>query len=423
MSSSSVRLWGVLSGVVLALLSPNLSAQQQPRTLTLGEALARTAAQNPELAILDFEVDAQEGRVRQAGAHPAPEVGVLVENAFGSGARTGFDSAETTLSIGYAIERGARERRLDLANAGGLVLGADIQIRRLEVAAETARRYLDVLANQARVQQTLNASQLGSQSLHAVRARVRAAKVPPAEEARAQAQLSRLKLDGEHAEHELLTARQRLAAMWGSLEPDFESVKGNLLLLPMLEPFEKLRPRLQGNPLFARFVNEKRLREAEVRMAEMRRRPPWQVTAGVRRFQDLGDHAFVLGVTVPLSSPSSAGGARAEARANVDAVGAKESATRIQLDVELFALYQELRHAYAEVETLRTDVLPKMEEAAQQSRYAYERGRYGYIEWAGAQRELLDAQRSLYEAAADAHRLRIEIERLTGTALSGNTIP
>jgi outer membrane protein, heavy metal efflux system len=424
MSLLPVRHRGVASGAVVALLlSANLLAQTPPRALPLSEALARSAKQNPDLAVLDLEVDAQEGRVRQAGAHPAPEVGVLVENAFGSRSRSGFDSAETTLSIGYAIERGARERRLDIANAGRQVLDADIQILRLDIAAETARRYLEVLSNQARVEQTRSASTLGGQSLQAVQARVRAAKVPPAEEARAQAQLARLKLDEEHAEHELLTARQRLAAMWGSLEPDFDVVSGNLLSLPALEAFEQLRPRLQGNPMFSRFVNEKRLREAELRMAEMRRRPPWHVTAGVRRFEDFGDHAFVLGVTVPLSSSSSAAGARAEARANSAAVGAKESATRVQLDVELFALYQELRHAYAEVETLRAEVLPKMEEAARQSRYAYERGRYSYVEWAGAQREQLDAQRALHEAAADAHRLRIEVERLTGTALSGNTIP
>jgi cobalt-zinc-cadmium efflux system outer membrane protein len=424
MSFPSLRRRGVLPGAVFALLfAASLPAQGQPRALALSEALARVGAQNPELAVLDFEIDAQEGRVRQAAAYPAPEVGLLVENVLGSGARSGFDSAETTLSIGYAIERGARQRRLDVANASGLLLGADIEIRRLDIAAETARRYLDVLSNQARVEQTRNASELGGQSLKAVQLRVRAAKVPPAEEARAQAQFARLELDEEHAEHELATARQRLAAMWGSLEPDFEAVTGNVLSLPALESFEDLRPRLQRNPLFTRFVNEKRLREAEVRMAEMRRRPSWHVTAGVRRFEDLGDHAFILGVTVPLPSSSAGSGARAEARANVEAVGAKETAARIQLDVELFALYQELRHAYSEVETLRAKVLPKMEEAARQSRYAYERGRYGYVEWAGAQRELLDAQRALYEAAADAHRLRIEIERLTGTALTGNRIP
>ena len=60
-----------------------------------------------------------------------------------------------------------------------------------------------------------------------------------------------------------------------------------------------------------------------------------------------------------------------------------------------------------------------METAVEQSRYAYERGRYGYIEWVAAQRELLDQRRALLEASANAHRFRIEIERLTGTALSG----
>ena len=69
MSFSSVRLCGVLSGAVLALLlSTNLSAQQQPRSLTLGDALVRTAAPNPELAIRDFEVDGREWRARRAGA-------------------------------------------------------------------------------------------------------------------------------------------------------------------------------------------------------------------------------------------------------------------------------------------------------------------------------------------------------------------
>lgn len=65
MSFPSVRRRGVLSGAVLTLLlSTNLPAQQQPRSLTMGEALARTAAQDPELVILDFEVEAA------ADAHP-----------------------------------------------------------------------------------------------------------------------------------------------------------------------------------------------------------------------------------------------------------------------------------------------------------------------------------------------------------------
>ncbi len=424
MSSSPIR------GVCLtacALLSfaygaPSV-AEDAARVLTLRDALTKTLERNPDLKAFGFEIEAQAGRIQQAGARPSPEVGLLVENGFGSGTRNSLDAAETTLSIGFAIERGARERRIDVANAGNDLLGTEATIRRLDIAAETARRYIAVLEGQSQVTQTKNATRVGEHTLLAVQTRVRAAKVPAAEESRAQAQLARTQLDEEHAEHELLSARRRLGALWGDIEADFDTAGGELSSLPVLEPFESLRSRLQHNPDFSRLVSQKRVREAELRLAEMRRRPPWHVTAAVRRFEDVGDHAFIVGLTVPLASRDLARGAISEARANSAAIDARGDALRVQIDAELFALYQELRHAYAEVTALAKDVLPRMEEAEQQSRFAYERGRYGYMEWAAAQRELLDARRALLEATADVHRHRIEIERLTGGALTAAILP
>lgn len=50
--------------------------------------------------------------------------------------------------------------------------------------------------------------------------------------------------------------------------------------------------------------------------------------------------------------------------------------------------------------------------------FSYERGRYSYLELVDAQRELLDLRDALIEAATQYHQTLIEIERLTGTALS-----
>lgn len=86
-------------------------------------------------------------------------------------------------------------------------------------------------------------------------------------------------------------------------------------------------------------------------------------------------------------------------------------------------MYQELSHSYKEVELLRDAVLPKMERAVDETRYAYERGRYGYVEWAAAQRELIDLRHALLKAYADVHLYRIEIERLTGTSLLERDLP
>jgi cobalt-zinc-cadmium efflux system outer membrane protein len=252
-----------------------------------------------------------------------------------------------------------------------------------------------------------------------VHKRLQAGQVPRAEVARAEAQLARLGLDQEHAEHQLAAARQRLSSHWGESEPDFTAAQGDLLGLPPLEDYAQLRARIAQGGDLERLVSEKRLREAEVRLAEARRRPPWQLTAGVRRFEVDDEHAFVLGVSVPLATRGASQGALAEARARSAQVDARAEALRVRLESELYGLYQELRHSYAQVVALREEVLPRMTDAAEQARLAYVRGRYAYGEWISAQRELLEIRRELLRASAQAQRERIEIERLTGAAVGG----
>jgi outer membrane protein, heavy metal efflux system len=385
--------------------------------LTLQQAVERTLDRNLDLAAFQYDIDAQQGVLRQAGARPSPEVGLLVENVLGSGVRSDFDAAETTLSLGFFIERGTRARRIDVARAGGDQLATEQRIQRLDIVAEAARRFVTVLERQQALDDARATTKLTGETVEAVRLRVRAAKVPEAEEARALAQLARVRLEEEHAQHELASARSRLAALWGESVADFSSAQGDLLSFRSLEPFEMFRARMAQNADFERLVSEKRLREAELRLAQARAKPPWHMTAGVRRFEDESDHAFVVGITVPLPSREAARGAVEQARARSAQVDAQTRALRARLEAELFALYQELNHSYTEVATLREQVLPRIEVALEQSRYAYERGRYGYVEWVTAQRELLDVRRALLEATAELHQFRIEIERLTGTAL------
>jgi cobalt-zinc-cadmium efflux system outer membrane protein len=59
-----------------------------------------------------------------------------------------------------------------------------------------------------------------------------------------------------------------------------------------------------------------------------------------------------------------------------------------------------------------------MEEALQETQYAFERGRYSYLELVDAQREYLAVQRERIDAAALAQVLAIEIERLTNAPLA-----
>jgi outer membrane protein, heavy metal efflux system len=408
----------ILASCALAGPQPGI-AQSPTESLSLEEAIALSFGHNLDLKAFAHELDAQEGRIQQAGARPPPEVHGLVENVLGSGTRSDFDSAEITLSVAMTLERGTRERRFEAASAGSDLLGTEEKIRRLDVAAETARRFIDVLDAQRELEDAREGTALGQSMLASVQKRLAAAQVPRAEVARAEAQLARVELDEEHAEHELAAARRRLSEMWGSTEPPPGSARGDLLAMPAVETFETLRERVAQGSDIERIMSEKRLRESELRLAEARRRPSWQVTAGARRFEDAGDHAFIVGFTIPLATSEYGQGAVAEARARSAQADATAAALRVRLDTRLFGLYQELRHYHAEVATLRDAVVPAMTAAAEQSRVAYERGRYGYGEWLMAQRELLAVRAELREAAANLHRQRIEIERLTGTALGG----
>lgn len=382
--------------------------------LTLHVAVERTLQSNPDLKAFGYELRAQEGLIRQAGAALNPELAVDVEDVLGTGSRSGVDEAQTTLSLRQVFERGALARRIAAASAGRELLDAELSEKRLDAMAETARRFIQLLSEQARLQLTEEAIALGAQTVATARQRVSAARVPEAELGRAEAALARTRLDREGVQHTLLTRRRQLAAMWGETEPSFGTVAGELLKLPALESYQALATRIQRNPGLLKFSSEARLREAELRLAEQRRKPSWTASAGLRRFEAGDDLAAVLGVSIPLPFRDRGEGAIAAAQARLEQVDASRDATEVRVRTQLFELVQELEHAGHVADALDVEVLPRVQAALKQTEYAYERGRYGYLELVAAQRELLDVKRARIQAAVDAYGYATEIDRLTG---------
>jgi cobalt-zinc-cadmium efflux system outer membrane protein len=69
-------------------------------------------------------------------------------------------------------------------------------------------------------------------------------------------------------------------------------------------------------------------------------------------------------------------------------------------------------------ETLRGEALPQAQTALAQTQSGYDRGRFSFLELATAQQEVLEVRAAAIAAAADYHRLRAELERLTSEPLS-----
>ncbi len=393
----------------------------EKRTITLHQAVIKTIEHNPDLRSFDYQLKAQQGRVQQAGLAPSPELSIELEDVLGTGNNKGIDSAQATLSISWVLERGIRAHHIAAARAGSSLLSIEADIKQLDAAAETARRYLVSLANQARRINADKTVQLAEEIIHLVRKRVNAGKTPKAELSRAKAELARRKLEREKIEHHRVSANRRLAAQWGETTPVFTHVEGDITHLPPVASFEILKSQLQQTPEFTQLLSDRLLKTAELQLALAQERPRWRVNAGVRHINSTNDQAFVAGISIPFGERTRNPGRIATARANLEQINSEESAVHIRIKTALYLLHEKLQYSLQAINTVRGEIIPPLEQALIETRRAYQLGRYSYLELRSVQTELLDAHNALIEASVDAHRNVIEIERLTGVSLTQPT--
>ncbi len=414
MRAQKIVMTSAVSTALLAVSALSLAAEE----ITLEQAIINTITQNPELQAFGYELRAQDGVILQAGLSPKPELTVTVEDVLGTGVAQGLSGAQTTASISWVLDGQLRQRRIDAARTGSLVLASEAEVMRLDAAAQTARYYTQALAHQARLQLAAQSITLAEDTVTTISQRVAAGTSPRSDLARARAELSMRELMQEDLNHELVGFYHRIAAQWGALEPDFSHVGGDLTNLPAVEPYPSLEARIEQNPDLTRFLSEQRLHESTLLLEQARRNSLWQFNAGVRRMERSSDVGFVAGVTIPLNRGNQNQGRIEEARVRLAQSSARQEAERIRVMTSLFLFHQELEHSLHIIESLRSDVIPEYELALSEVRRAYELGSSSYMEWLQVQNDLLSAREQLLEASVLAHQNMIEIERLTGVRIA-----
>ncbi|HUQ52579.1 MAG TPA: TolC family protein, partial [Gammaproteobacteria bacterium] len=211
--------------VACAAIGIGLTSASLAAPLTLAEAIERTIANNPELRVYAPRLRAAEQHANAAALRPPFELITEAQDVFGTGRASGFDSTESTIELSQVIELGnKRGRRVDAAMAGSALIDAERAVAELDVLAEVTRRLIHVAADQEHLAVTQRATALADETVAAATARVAAARAPDVELRRARVTRARAGVEQEHAEHELLTSRRQLAAMWGDSEPAFDDV-------------------------------------------------------------------------------------------------------------------------------------------------------------------------------------------------------
>ena len=409
----------LLGGLLFAATATSVAAQEQD-LLTLEGALVRAGAsedldqqrQGPELnpRIIGPRADkeAAEALVGQARLRPNPEVSFEAENIAGTGAFSGLRATEYTLAVGQRIELGGkRSARVRAAEAEARVTSLRGDLSLAELGFSVRERYVSAAAAAARVELAQDIVGRNRELTRIADLLVETGREPPLRALRAKAALAEAEAELQAAEAASIAARAALGSLWSASEtlpsvpPDIPHIEPPAGLVASEDTLRLQVARAESAAAEAAIAREQSLRV-----------PDPVISAGVRRFSESKDNAFLVGVAIPLPFRDRNQGNIAAAQARLRAATAREAIVRADFRQEVAQARAEFLAAEARVDTLSNTSLPQAEEALRLVRIGYRAGRFPLIEVLSAaeardaiRNALIDAQETRGQAAARLIRL------------------
>lgn len=377
-----MRRFALAAAIIAAPTSTHAWAQE---TITLEEALARAGVENagdaqpssnPRVYGPQAEEEAARAAIDQARLRPNPQLSVEVENFAGSGAFSGLRSTEYTLAIGQQIELGGKRRaRIESAEGSARLAGLSRDLVRADLALAVRQRFVGAVAAAQRLELANEIVERNRELARIANVLVEVGREPPLRAMRAEAALAEAIAEAQAARANDLSARQALAALWVSADPA-PQVSG---AFPDLTPPPAPARDEQALPL--RLASAR----SDVATAEIARErslgvPDPTISAGVRRFEERGDNAFIVGISIPLPFGNRNQGNIAAAESRAQAAQADEAIAQADFRLDLERTRTQFRAAESRVETLRQASLPQAEEALRLVEIGYRNGRFPLIE-------------------------------------------
>lgn len=425
--------WVLASMITIVLLPklgwaddmPDSSQTSAAADVGLQELLHWADAHNPDLAVINYEIEAAEGRIIPAGALPDPVLRVELMDFAGPAAPNGFSVLPNRVGgTKYTVMQsfplwGKRDMRTEIATAGV----SEAKSRRIALLAEIHSKIKTAYAQfyQPFQLKRLNEEILGLlQDIEAItRTRYSNGLVPQQDVIRAQVEKTTLRSEIITLEAEQKQARARLNAMAGRPQHDLLAEPRALRNLPPEKFNAAVLPdkAQRSNPLLR--TQDAQITAAEVnrRLVEKNRYP--DVTLGLaptQRGGGIDGWEAMVEVNIPIRFDTR----RAqESEASAMLGAAKERQQSIANDVmgelqETIVAYEAARD---QEHLITNTLLPQAELTFRSALAGYENSKVDFA-------TLLDAQRAIRLARQDKIRAQVvqeirlsEIERIIGEEL------
>jgi cobalt-zinc-cadmium efflux system outer membrane protein len=336
----------------------------------------------------------------------------------GTGQSRFLAGAELTLSMSQLIEMGdKRQQRINVANRRMPALQQAYEIQRLDVAAQTLRHYYQALRIDALLQWNQRRLEKQQAALAVIQERADAGAVGNADVLRMQLRLARSENRRQQLINEQQLAYQKLAANWaGSV--DFDALQGDLAVLPALPDRDQLQQAITQTPAYIQVHALSRLREAQLSLAEAQAEADITLGAGIRRNEASNDNALVFSFSMPLQLNNRNQGNIARANAEYQQELQAMQLTVSQIELALTEIRLAMQNNLSLTQSIQTDLQPVAKALLDSTAAGYALGQYSVLQWVDAQSEWFAVERELIEAQTAVHMQMLELERLTGNALS-----
>lgn len=421
----------IAAAVLLAsVLSASQAIRAQPVSgsveMTVDELVGRALADNPELRAARSEVEAAQGRLRQAGLRPNPMLDLSGQQSL---------SHDNNLMIGVTVplDRGGRRgSRVAVAQRELDMKLAQVADRERRLRAEVRMKAGELLAARRNLEVADELLAANRRALGLVQERVRQGAVPPLEESLMLVEVNRLDANRQLLASRLEILTLQLKALAG-LTPDVALVlRGELAApLPMLDQDGALRQALADRSDVRAARAEIATAGARIRKEEAEGRWDASVNVGYQR-QDFGYdlkgltdtgatrtirdvfHYFGAGLTITLPVRNRNQGNIAAAVAESQAAERRQEFAELMVRQEVSAAFAQHQAARRSLEIYEQGVRAVARRNLDIVRTAYELGRGTLLDVIAEQRRYIDIENGFTETLKQVYEAAVEIERAVG---------
>ncbi|HKB08682.1 MAG TPA: TolC family protein [Candidatus Polarisedimenticolia bacterium] len=407
--------WG-LAALLLALGPSGARSQEAPASLALSEAERRALEFSPALKAADDRIRVEEGRLRQVGLYPNPDLALD-----GSWQTNGQGSRETVLSFRQPIPYpSARD-----------LLRQEAQERVETARGDRDRERLDLLqqvrASYGRLYFAAAFLKVEEEDLEATRALEKAAEArvatgdaPPFESLKAAVEVSRAEGEVGRARGELRAETASFSLLLGqpaetpTMVEEPPSETGMFGNLPDL-----LARALEKQPEVLAVHHEALAAEFAAALAHIEKRP--EVALGPSLGTDHGETFVGAGVSLKLPLWNRNQGNIAAASAASDEARAREGVVRLAISRQVTESYQRYQSAREQRAAFEQGLLDASARMLEKARQAYQGGETGILEFLDARRTALAVREEYLHASLDAVLAAAQLRRALGEDMQDET--